>query len=144
MISISADLLAQITEAAEGAYPDECCGLLSGSGNGQDGLTISGVHPSANVAEQGTRERFEVDPRVRLELMRELEGGPLRIVGHYHSHPDHPATPSAHDLEMAFEPDLLWLIVAVMEGRASETTAHRVDAAATAFHKIPLIIKDQA
>jgi proteasome lid subunit RPN8/RPN11 len=144
MISIAAHLMAQITGAAEQAYPNECCGLLSGSGDAEDYLTISGVYPSDNVAEQGSHDRFEVDPKVRLDLMRELEGGPLRMVGHYHSHPDHAAEPSAHDLEMAFEPDLLWLIVAVKDGRAGETTAHRVDEAATAFHKIPITIKDQA
>ncbi len=139
MITISTTLMEQITKACEAAYPEECCGLLSGLG---EPLSITGVHPSDNVSATRKRDRFEVDPRVRFDLMRALEGGPGRIVGHYHSHPDHPAEPSEHDLKMAFEPDLLWLIVAVEAGRASETTAHRVDADGKAFHKIPLSIKD--
>jgi len=139
MISISTALMEQITKACEAAYPEECCGLLSGTG---DPPTITGVHPSDNVRATRKRDRFEVDPKVRFDLMRALEDGPGRIVGHYHSHPDHSAEPSPHDLEMAFEPDLLWLIVAVEGGRASETTAHRVNPGRTAFEKLALSIKD--
>ncbi len=143
MIAISSALMEQIIKACEAAYPEECCGLLSGTGDGTDApLTITGVHPSDNVSTTRKHDRFEVDPKVRFDLMRALEGGPGRIVGHYHSHPDHAAEPSQHDLEMAFEPDLLWLIVAVEGGRASETTAHRVNAGRTAFEKLPLSIKE--
>ncbi|MBC8268787.1 MAG: M67 family metallopeptidase [Rhodospirillaceae bacterium] len=138
MISIAGTLMAKITTAAEAAYPDECCGLLSGFGDVDKTLTITGVHASDNVTAESARDRFEVDPKVRFDVMRELEGGPERIVGHYHSHPDHPAQPSEHDLKMTFEPDLLWLIVAVDEGKATETTAHRVDADVSAFHQIAI------
>lgn len=140
MIKIAAPMMAQISAAAEEAYPDECCGLLAGFGDLDGDVTITRVQPSDNVAEDGKRDRFEVDPRVRFDLMRELEGGPERIVGHYHSHPDHPARPSEHDLKMAFEPDLLWLIVALVDGKVTATTAHRVDAQATAFHELPLSV----
>ena len=70
--------------------------------------------------------------------MREIEGTDLAIVGHYHSHPDHPPGPSAHDLASAFEPELVWLIVAVEKGRAGEITAHRLDEKAGQFRAIPL------
>lgn len=142
MISISAALMEQITTAAQDAYPDECCGLLAGLSEPDGVVTVSGVHPSDNVAEGARRDRFEVDPMVRFELMTQLADGPLRIVGHYHSHPDKSAEPSAYDLKMAFEPDLLWFIVSVCQGLATQTTVHRVDPQGPAFHKIPLIIKD--
>jgi proteasome lid subunit RPN8/RPN11 len=138
MISIVRTLMDEIITAAESAYPDECCGLLSGFGEPDETLTITGVHASDNVTAQSKRDRFEIDPKVRFDVMRKLEGGPERIVGHYHSHPDQPAKPSEHDLKMAFEPDLLWFIVAVDEGQAAETTAYQIDADATSFHKIPI------
>lgn len=141
MIVVAARLMEQITKAAQDAYPDECCGLLAGTGDIDSEIVVTRVQPSRNVSPEGTRDRFEVDPKVRFDLMRELEDGPERIVGHYHSHPDHPPEPSEHDLKMAFEPDLLWLIVGVEEGRAVTTTAHRVDAEATAFHEVSLIVK---
>jgi proteasome lid subunit RPN8/RPN11 len=141
MISVIKTLMDEIIKAAEAAYPDECCGLLSGFGEEDEVLTITDVHASENVTTQSARDRFEIDPKVRFDVMRKLEGGPTRIVGHYHSHPDHPANPSKHDLQMALEPDLLWLIVAVDKGRATKTTAHRVDADTNSFHKVPLAIQ---
>ncbi len=138
MITIAARLMQQITQAAEDAYPNECCGLLAGYGDFDAEATITHVQPSNNVAEDGIRDRFEVDPKVRFDLMRELEGTPERIIGHYHSHPDHPAKPSAHDLKMAFEPDLLWLIVGLSKGRVTEASVHRVDPEAPAFTEMQL------
>lgn len=123
VLVIPTTLLDRIKEAAETAWPEECCGLLGGLRKPDGAIAVTRMAASRNVAEGDTRERFEVDPIVRFELMRELRHGPESIVGHYHSHPDHPGRPSEHDLEMAFEPDLVWLIVAVDAGRATGTTA---------------------
>lgn len=144
MIRIAQPLLDQITAAAEAAYPLECCGLLTGRGAVGGALEVLRVVPSANLAAGDRRDSFEVDPQVRFDLMRELgeigdaAPGDERIIGHYHSHPDHPAEPSARDLEMAFEPDMVWIIVGVDDGLAGVVTAHVVDPAGPAFREIPL------
>jgi len=137
-LRIPRPLIERIRAEAEKAYPGECCGLLAGTDAPSGDVVVSRVATSGNVAAGGRADRFEVDPMVRLGLMRELGeiGGAddpgaasgERIVGHYHSHPDHPPEPSAHDLEMAFEPDLLWLIVAVADGMAGPVKAHAVSA----------------
>lgn len=139
MIVLSASQRAQILTAAERAYPDECCGLLVGR-EGEDGrLLVSRVVESENVHPDRTRDRFEVDPRIRIALERELRDAPERIVGHYHSHPDHPAQPSATDLELAFEPSLVWLIVGVADGRADRINAFCIDEARGAFVAIEMV-----
>lgn len=138
MISLSLALLHQIEAAAEAAYPAECCGLLVGRGEARGDLTVTAVEPSPNMTGENAARRFEVSPQVRFDVMRALEGGPERIIGHYHSHPDHAAEPSAHDLELAWEPDLVWLITSVMDGRAAKTTAHQPNAEATRFEKLIL------
>jgi proteasome lid subunit RPN8/RPN11 len=52
---------------------------------------------------------------VRLE--RELRKSGEQLIGFYHSHPDHPAVPSATDLEyFRLWPDTVWLIVPVNAG----------------------------
>lgn len=136
MLVIPAPLLRQVVDAAEAAYPAECCGLLAGIGRRV--VRVTRVVPSANLLAAARRDRFEVDPAVRLRLMRALGDGPERLIGHYHSHPDHPAEPSATDLAMAYEPELLWLITAVAAGQAIHTTAHRPDPAATRFRPVRL------
>lgn len=136
--------LRDIVADAESAYPEECCGLLVGR-PGESGVTVTRVVPSPNLAVDDSgrprrRDRFEVDPEIRFRIMRECAGTDQDLVGHYHSHPDHPAHPSEHDLEMAFEPELVWLIVAVDQGRAGDVTAHKFDATARAFREIPFRI----
>ena len=143
MIVISPAQSRQIIEAAEAAYPEECCGLVVGRVRGNGDIEVTRVAPSRNVASDDAgaprrRDRFEVDPELRFALMRETDGTDLAIVGHYHSHPDHPPGPSAHDLASCFEPELVWLIVAVEKGRAGAITAHRLDEKAGQFRAIPL------
>lgn len=127
MIELERTHLAAIARAAEEAYPEECCGLLVGTL--QDGhRRVTRIAASANVFDGDRRKRFEVDPRLILKFQRELRDGAERLVGHYHSHPDGPATPSATDAEMAWEPDLAWLIVPVAAGRAGPPAAHEPSA----------------
>ena len=115
--------LNQIADAAEAAYPEECCGLLIGEG-GAGSWRLGRVVASANVAEGDRRRRFEIDPRLLIALHRELRGGAQRVIGVYHSHPDQPPRPSAADLDQAWEPGLVWVIISVRDGRAGESTAH--------------------
>ncbi len=119
-------VMAAVERAGETAYPEEACGLLAGRRDGSGGLVITGFRASANVAATDRRETFEVDPAMRFQLMRDLEGSGAEIVGHYHSHPDHPPEPSAQDLEHAYEPDLVWLITTIARGRAGPTRAYAV------------------
>ncbi|MDP6954181.1 MAG: M67 family metallopeptidase [Alphaproteobacteria bacterium] len=121
---LAAAQLRRIEAACEAAYPEEACGLLVGRWSG-DTAHVSEVHGSANVAE-APRRAFEVDPRLLLSLHKRLRGSDETMLGVYHSHPDSAAEPSAHDLARAWQPELIWLITSVHDGRAAETTAHRL------------------
>jgi proteasome lid subunit RPN8/RPN11 len=148
MISLPLAFLKIITDTAETAYPRECCGLLVGRDDGAGALIVTRMIESPNLAPEGRKDRFEVDPQIRFDVMRELDAyarqgyAKHRIIGHYHSHPDHPAQPSATDLSMAFEPDLVWLIISVVDGQAVQATAHVVDRQARQFREIPLRTTD--
>ncbi|MDA0240849.1 MAG: M67 family metallopeptidase [Proteobacteria bacterium] len=123
MIDLTRDQLSEIEGYAKAAYPGECCGLLIGTTEGEDSIAITRIVPSRNLAAETRRDRFEIDPQVQFDTMRELRGGGERIVGHYHSHPDHPAHPSDTDAEMAYEPGLIWIITEVTNGAVTETAA---------------------
>ncbi len=131
-------LLAIIERAAEKAYPEESCGLLAGHADETGCVVVTRVRPSANVADGDRRAAFEVDPAIRFALMRELEGTGDRIVGHYHSHPDRAPEPSARDLAMVFEPDFVWLIVQVANGRAQASRAFAVDSDGPRFYPVTI------
>lgn len=142
MILLPRPLLKRIVDAAEAAYPEESCGLLVGYTEPPQNLIVTRVEISPNIVEENATERFEVSPQLRLEVMRALEGGPERVLGHFHSHPDHPAQPSARDLERAWEPEMIWLITAVLDGQAIQTTAHVLDSEARQFREVGLRTTD--
>lgn len=138
VIRISPAQLKQITEQAQAAYPGECCGLLAGRAGLDGSITVTRVVASPNAAASPGNDRFEVSPKVRFDLMRALDGTDEAIIGHYHSHPDHPPKPSKTDLSMAFEPELVWLITAVTSATAGETFAWRLDREANTVQAVAL------
>jgi len=116
--------------AAEAAYPEEFCALLLGRSLPDGGWRLEDYRPAANVHPQ-PRRHFELDPAVHIATLRELrqnrdgkERG-LCLLGHIHSHPDAKAEPSATDLSMAHDPEMLWLILSVRRGKAEHLTAWR-------------------
>jgi len=110
-IRIASADLAAIRAQARAAMPLEACGLLIGTEDDR----VSRLEPASNVAAEPAR-RFEVDPRALLALHRRLRGTPERLIGHWHSHPQGQAVPSACDREMVSDPDMAWLIVAAPDG----------------------------
>ncbi|MEK9671972.1 MAG: M67 family metallopeptidase [Rhodospirillaceae bacterium] len=144
MLLVPATFLTAITKAAEAAWPRECCGLLAGRDHGQDTIVVTRVKPSENLTTGEAEDSFEVDPQVRFDLMRALEHTDKRIVGHYHSHPNGRAEPSATDLAKAYEPDLIWVIVAVAGGRAAPPRAFVVKADKSGFDEIAVTPTNQA
>ncbi|MDA1356428.1 MAG: M67 family metallopeptidase [Proteobacteria bacterium] len=138
--------LKQIADHAEADYPREACGLLLGFQRADGHIEVTQVAASKNMAAPGLNDRFEVDPELRLRLMRQArdsvpvgaEGAGRGIIGHYHSHPDGSARPSATDLAMAWEPGLVWLVTAVVAGQAVQSTAHLLSEGGTRFNDIGL------
>ena len=152
MIVIPRDVLRQIVAAAEAAYPAECCGLLAGRPRPNGTIDVIRAHPSDNLGK--APDRFEIDPRLWVDLARALGRGPTKVVGLYHSHPDGPAQPSAIDLEAAWGEELIWVIVSVAGNPAEETradaprgqavhvTAHILDHGGQQFREVPLRTAD--
>jgi Predicted metal-dependent protease of the PAD1/JAB1 superfamily len=140
MIRLPAGIARSMRQAAERAYPEECCGLLVGQTDATGAATVGEAVAAANVA-RDRRYRFEVDPAVHFRLLRSLRATDMSVVGHYHSHPDHPAAPSAHDLAMVSDPTLVWLIIGVSRGQAGPIAAFRPRTDASGFTALPLRIE---
>lgn len=100
------------------AYPNECCGLLIGR-LGSPARVVRGRR-AANLNTARPWDRYEMDPADLLRATREADAEGLTVLGCYHSHPDHPALPSATDAALAC-PDFSYMIVSVRDGKVAET-----------------------
>jgi proteasome lid subunit RPN8/RPN11 len=104
-LTISSPLLDEMLRAAAASPKAEICGLLLGKG-----AVVEAVRPCANVAAD-PRDSFEIDPVALIAAHRAARAGGPAPIGHYHSHPSGPATPSARDAAAA-RPGSFWIIIA--------------------------------
>jgi proteasome lid subunit RPN8/RPN11 len=123
------EALDAIRRHASETYPDECCGALIA----REGRIVEAFRlPNTTLA--GARRRFQVAPsdyRLSEQRASAQEGV---LAGFYHSHPDHPARPSAHDLAEAW-PNLTYVIIAVDGGTPGDITAWRLRDDRSAFDR---------
>ena len=87
----------------------ECCGLLGG----RDG-TITSIYPAPDDLASATA--YEIAPADLFRLMHEIRAAGEELVGIYHSHPSGENRPSARDLELAYYPDVAYVIVSPLRG----------------------------
>ena len=137
VVCLSEKQFKMIQAAAEADYPAECCGLLVGHIEA-DSHIVTRVLPSPNIKAERAKDRFEIDPQIHIDVERELRGSSEQILGHYHSHPDHPPVPSETDLKMAYGPKLVWLIAAVDKGKFVDLKAHQISENTEQFEEMPI------
>src|SRR5690606_11189319 len=130
-LTLPASVLEQVRVRAEGAYPEECCGLLIGLRDG-DSVLVRRELPCPNAVRGADRQRrFAIHPKALLNVMRALRDREESVVEFYHSHPDAEATLSATDLTfVGLWPDTVWLVVPVGEEGAGDERAWWLPSAA--------------
>jgi proteasome lid subunit RPN8/RPN11 len=131
------NLLAAVDDAIRrhGAetYPHECCGALIG----RDGV-VTQTFPLPNTTEEGPRRRFLVRPSDYQQAERQAAALGADLLGFYHSHPDHPAIPSAFDREHAW-PWYAYVIVPVHDARPGVPRAWRLAEDRSHFHELEIV-----
>ena len=122
MLELAPDHLEAVRDHARAAYPEECCGLLTGE-PAPGGARVREVLPAANRHPE-PRRRYDIDPHALLAGHRRAREQGREVVGYYHSHPDSPARPSWHDTAAAL-PGASYLIVRVDAGEPGELRSFR-------------------
>jgi len=114
MISLKESTLQKIKLHARKAYPEECCGILLGKDQGEQ-KEVNEILELTNEKQEERKRRYLISPEGYKLAETEARKRGLEILGLYHSHPNHPARPSAFDLEHAL-PYWSYVIVAVDKG----------------------------
>lgn len=151
MIRLSEQHLEAIRQHGAQAFPRECAGVLLGTLDTADGggPVVKVVHevrsldntfapseafersvfahdePQAvpqTIETVGQERRYLISPDTMFRLMQEERSTKQKVLGFYHSHPDHPAQPSVYDREWA-SPWYTYIIVSILGGKPDVLTA---------------------
>lgn len=117
-------LQARLQDWARAGYPSETCGILIGRCGDED-VRVEEVLAARNLNVERARDRYELDPAALLAADEAARDRGLEIVGVWHSHPDHPAVPSATDREQAWR-GWSYAIVSVSRGGVEELRSWRL------------------
>lgn len=126
------EVVRSIARFARESYPYECCGALLGFNR-----SVVRALPLPNRSDEPKERRFRIHPQDyhRAERRAEQEGQDL--LGFFHSHPNHPARPSAYDLEHAW-PNLIYVILSIDAESIGEMTAWRLTDDRSRFNPVAI------
>ena len=118
-VRISPSMVEEIVAHAEEDQPNECCGIIAV----KDGRAVK-VFRAANA--EASPVRYGLDPREQYEIMMEIDRNGWTLGAIYHSHTRSPAYPSQTDINLAFYPDALYLIVSLQDPERPGVRAFRI------------------
>lgn len=123
-ITLSQGAIETIYQDGLAIYPNECCGFLYGR-EVQGQRIVQYAIPVENKKVGDQRRRFEITPLQYLKAEQYALENELQLLGIYHSHPDHPAIASEHDLAKAL-PYFSYVIVSVISGMIADLKSWRL------------------
>ena len=98
MIRIESEPWAQMVTHARETYPNECCGAMLGSTDGNQ-KNVRVAIPLQNAFEGAQAARYELRPADLLAADKAARERNMDLIGIYHSHPDCDAYFSRTDLQ---------------------------------------------
>ncbi|HET9571624.1 MAG TPA: M67 family metallopeptidase [Bacteroidales bacterium] len=106
MIQIPRSIVDEIVNQAKAELPNEACGLLAGKGS-----IVEKRFAMTNA--DASPEHFTFLPSEQFQTLRSARAEGLDIIANYHSHPATPARPSEEDIKLAYDPNILYIIVSL-------------------------------
>jgi [CysO sulfur-carrier protein]-S-L-cysteine hydrolase len=115
---ISPDLYDEIVAHAQADAPNECCGMIAS----RNGDAVK-VYPAANAA--ASPLRYEIDGAEQYQIQMAIDDADLELGAIYHSHTRSAPYPSQTDINLAFYPEALYVIVG-LAGEEPEVKAYEI------------------
>ncbi len=119
-IRVRRELISELVRLAQLEPARECCGLLAGSRG-----AIARIFRATNVA-SNPATAYEITPQELFSLIREVRAAALELMGIYHSHPNGKNEPSPRDIEHAYYPDTIYIIISPVVGAARPVRAFSI------------------
>jgi len=125
MLILKKEDLDKMISQCKRELPNEACGILAGPPS-HSPICRAGLNlPYSNTVLRRVTKTYEMtnaeksaatffmDASEQLKVMKEIRVLNLEMVGIYHSHVASEAYPSSHDVEMAFYPEVSYVIVSL-------------------------------
>ena len=125
MLKLRKDLYDKMLKHCEDGLPNESCGLIAGTVDG-DVKTVEKVYLLTNI--DASREHFSMDPKEQLAAVKDARAAGLAMLGNFHSHPESPSRASEEDKRLAYDSTAEYLILSLMEPGNPVLKAFGVDA----------------
>jgi proteasome lid subunit RPN8/RPN11 len=117
-LKISRPLYDEMVSHALAEAPNECCGMVA-SVDGQAVRVFAAVNAAASPL------RYEIDGAEQYRIQSQIEEQGWDLGAIYHSHTRSAPYPSQTDINLAFYPDSVYLIIGVV-GPQPEVRAFRI------------------
>ena len=101
-----------ILKHARENLPEEACGLIAGTKDGND-KSIKKVYCLTNI--DHSNEHFSLDPKEQLAAVKDMRANGYQLLGNFHSHPESPSRPSEEDKRLAYDSKVNYLILSLMD-----------------------------
>jgi [CysO sulfur-carrier protein]-S-L-cysteine hydrolase len=115
---ISRELLNEMVAHAVADAPNECCGMIAS----RDGEAVT-LHRATNAA--ASPLRYEIDGAEQYRIQMAIDDADLDLGAIYHSHTRSEPYPSQTDINLAFYPDALYVIIG-LAGAEPDVRAYEI------------------
>lgn len=112
MIKLSKADYNKIVAHAESELPNEACGLIAGTVDGEN-KEIKKVYLLSNI--DHSNEHFSLDPKEQLAAVKDMRQNGFVPLGNWHSHPESPSRPSDEDKRLAYDSKASYMILSLMD-----------------------------
>lgn len=119
ILQIEEKILTAMLEHGRREEPNEACGYLAS----KDGVVC---HYFELTNKDAAPDHYSMDPAEQFATIRRIREEGLQVAAVYHSHPETPARPSVEDIRLAYDPNMVYVIVSLMAG-VEPVTAFKVN-----------------
>jgi proteasome lid subunit RPN8/RPN11 len=149
-VRIPRDIRDRIFEQARAELPNECCGMIGGTGG--EGGEARTLYPARNA--EASPFRYVLDPSDQFRINDEIERSGEELAAIYHSHTKSEAYPSQTDINLAIAerredgtvveriqlfPGTIYLIASLAEGEERRLRGFNIDA--DGVHEVEVTIE---
>lgn len=94
------------------SLPNEACGLVAGVKKGNNKF-IKKVYLMTNI--DCSSKHFSMAPEEQFAVAKDIRANGYVLLGNFHSHPHSPAMPSSEDIRLAYDKNMDYMILSLMD-----------------------------